>query len=216
MNKELSYQDLLSKQEELHQDLVPFLDTKNSNMFPTLRHPLVYSVPYTPQMNALLNKRYEVLSEQVKKHLDEKKYSSYVFKHERPYRFQALLDVYMLLDDKEYWELVSDVWVDSENIWQNLKHWKKLLKQRGETKHFFMDEDDKKDFDNLPDKLIVYRGYIKGKNEKGLSYTTDENKAKWFAKRFYKDGQVTSRYIDKKDVFAYTNRRSENEIILIK
>ena len=216
MSMELSYQELLSKQEELHQDLVPFLDTKNSKMFPTLRHPLVYSIPYSPAMNALLNKRYEVLSEQVKKLLKEKNYFSYIFQHERPYRFQALLDVITLLDDKEYWDLVSDVWVDSENIWQNLKAWKKILKQRKETKHFFMDEDDKKDFDNLPDKLIVYRGYTIGKNEKGLSYTTDENKAKWIAKRFSKSGAVTSRYIDKKDVFAYTNRRCENEIILLK
>jgi len=54
MSMELSYQELLSKQEELHQDLVPFLDTKNSKMFPTLRHPLVYSIPYSPAMNALL------------------------------------------------------------------------------------------------------------------------------------------------------------------
>ncbi|MBK7362687.1 MAG: hypothetical protein IPJ01_10365 [Micavibrio sp.] len=217
MNKELiNYQELLNRKEELHEDLLPYLNLNEKDMFDSLKHPLVYSVPYSPAMNALLNKRYEVLSEDVKKAFENKKYDSYIFMHERPYRLKAFLDVESLLDDNDYWEFICDIWVDSENIWQNIKTWKKLLGQRKETKGYFMSEDDKKAFDNLPDKLIVYRGYVKGKNEKGLSYTTDENKAKWFAKRFYKDGEVTSRYVDKKDVFAYTNRRSENEIILLK
>ena len=208
--------ELLSKQEDLHEDLIPFLDTNGNQMFHTLRHPLIYLVPYVPAYNALLNKRYEVMSEKIKKYLQDKKYDSYIFMHERPYRLQAFLDINILLDNKDYWELLCDIWVDSENIWQNLNIWKKLLKRRSNSKHLFMSESDKKHFDNLPDQFVVYRGYTIGKNKTGLSYTTDEIKAKWFAKRFDKNGEVRSRRIDKKDVFAYTNKRSEMEIILLK
>ena len=206
--------EILSRKEDLHEDLVPYYE--NKGMFPVVRHPYVFSVPHSDNLNALVNLRYIENKKRIEKFFEDKNFASYIFNHERPYRLNALVDCIKLLEDKEYWELVADVWVDSENIWQNLNIWKRLLTQRTESKDLFMDEDDKKSFDELPDKFIVYRGYIEGQNKKGFSYTTDENKAKWFAKRYGKNGKVTSRFVSKSEVFAFTNRRNENEIIILK
>jgi hypothetical protein len=205
---------LMNKKEKLNEELIAFLD--NRGYFPMLRHPLVFSVPYSEAFNAMLNVQLAEKTKKAKQYYQEKKFSSYIFIHERPYRLNALLDCVMFLEGKEYWELLSDVWVDSENIWQNIKIWKKLLKQNKETKHFFMSDDDKAEFDKLPEAFTVYRGYIEGKNKSGLSYTTDKKRAMWFANRFGKNGKVAELTVSKKDVLAYTNRRDEKEIIFLK
>lgn len=187
---------------------------ENGTSFQMLRHPLLYSVPYSPSQNALINKRYELICKRLDKAKREKDYESYVFIYERPYRLNAFIEIESYLDDKEYWKLLSSLWVDSENIWQNIKTWKKLLKKKQVTKNFFMSEEDKSKFDKLPDLLTVYRGYRRNKD--GLSYTLDKEKAIWFSKRFHKEGNVLEVTIPKSKIFAYTNSRSEQEIIILK
>lgn len=205
--------ELLSKKEELNKELIPYLEDGDS--FKMLRHPIIYSVPHFDNMNAYINKRYSVLKEEISKCLEREEWEMYVYKHERPYRLQAFLNIYSELNDSEYWDLLSSIWIDSENIWQNKNIWITLLKERYESKHLFMSQDDRNMFDALPDEFMVYRGYLIGKNEDGLSYTTDKKKAQWFSKRFSKDGAVISKLVRKEDVFAYTNERDEKEIIII-
>jgi hypothetical protein len=41
---------------------------------------------------------------------------TYIWLHERPYRVEALQDIAFNLRGREYWEMVSHVWSDSENI----------------------------------------------------------------------------------------------------
>lgn len=210
-----SFDTLLNKKEDLNPDLKPYLC--NTGNFPMLRHPLVYSVPYSPMMNALINKQYTGKKKKVAEYLIDENYNSYIFFHERPYRFSAFLEIaFKIKDDKEYWELAQAIWVDSENIWQNKQGWLIIFQSHIETKEYFMSEGDKKTFNALPDKITIYRGYQKGKNKKGLSYTLDKEKAAWFAKRFHKDGLMLEKEVRKEDVFAYTNERGENEIIYLK
>ena len=79
-----------------------------------------------------------------------------------------------------------------------------------------MQENDKEEFNKLPNEITVYRGLttFNSDNIKALSWTLDENKAKWFATRFSQNGKVYKANINKKDVFAYINLRNEKEIIL--
>jgi hypothetical protein len=188
---------------------------EDGEMFPMLRHPLIYYVPYSPMFNALINKQYTYKKESLEKSLKNKNYSSYVFIHERPYRFNAFKKIQNLLTDEEYWDLLNNIWTDSENIWQNIKEWKILLSNRPKTKHLFMSADDKKAFNKLPDTITVYRGYVPRKNKSGLSYTIDKQRAEWFAKRFHKNGKVIEKVVKKSEVFGYTNARGEQEIIIL-
>jgi hypothetical protein len=200
--------------EDLHPDIVPFV-YEDPRLGTTIKHPLVFSIMHHSSRNAWVNESYKVKTEACKEALKAKKFASYIFLHERPYRFDAFVRVMHLMKDKEYWELLADAWVDSENLWQNLPQWKKLLKSTRKGREFFMTPEEREFLKKLPDTVTVYRGYQPGKNKSGLSYTLDEKKAEWFANRFTKTGEVHVRTVKREKIFAYLNGRGESEIILL-
>lgn len=203
---------LLQTEAELHDDLKPYI-TIGAGL-PMIKHPLIFHIPYSDSMNAFINKQYEQRLKVLDKYIQQKKYDSYIFLHERAYRLQAFLDIEELLTGEQFWEYLADIWTDSENIWQNKSIYKKLFKKHLEHKHKFMSEDDKKVYNSLPEQVKVYRGH-QNKNKIGFSYTTNKEKAEWFANRFNKgNGQVRERVIPKSKIIAYTNSRSEQEIII--
>ena len=210
-----SFGDLLNKKEELCEELKKHLE--NNGKFDLIRHPFIYSVPHFEGQNALLNKQLEVKSKYAKELLEKKEFFSFVFLHEKPHRMNAFIEVKDKLNDKDYWSIALSVWTNSENIWQNKKEWKKLLtdKQRYSTKHLFMSDEDRDMFNQLPKNVLVYRGYHQGLNEIGYSYTLDQEIANRFTKGHKKIGKVLSRVVSKDKIFAYTNERNEQEIILI-
>lgn len=213
MNFSEGYAELLQKKEPLHEDLKPYVS--NGGVMPVLQHPLVFQVPYSEQMNALSNKQYELKKKKTEEYLNEKKYASYVFIHERPYRLQAFMEIYDQLKPKEYWEILADIWTDSENIWQNKSTYKELFSHHPKHKNHFMSKEDRKVFNSLPEQVVVYRGYWQGKNKNGFSYTIDKEMAEWFANRFSKNGKVLQRTVSKDKIIAYTNGRNEQEVIII-
>lgn len=200
---------------ELNDELKPYLSVYNG--IPMIKHPLIFSIFHTDIQNYIINKQYEWKKSAVKEALKKKNWGSYVFLHERPYRLvPAFSSISQKLDSKTYWELLGEIWVDSENIWQNSDWWLYFLEDGPlENKEYFMSEEDREEFKRLPEKLTVYRGYVPRKNKKGFSYTLSKEKATWFANRFGRDGKVYERQIDKKDVFAYKNDRNEQEIIIL-
>ena len=202
-----NFQELLSKKEPLRKELKKY-EGKHNGM-QVVRHPLVYSVPHHESFNALLNKRYETIKKECDKALMEKDYGKFIFWHERPYRLDAFVQNMNFMSDKEYWKILGEIWIDSENIWQNLSKWKKLLSDKRASKHLFMISDDYK----IPEKITAYRGYAPNQNENGISYTLDKNKAEWFAKRYWKkNGEVKEITITKNKVFAYISTRDEKKL----
>lgn len=203
---------------ELHPDLKVYL-TEGSH-FKSLQHPLVYGVPYTPEMNNYYNKRYALLTESTQQALKDRKPFRYIWMHERPYRLDAFVRYTEEADmsDDDYWEALGAVWQDSENVWQHFATWKRLLRADRPNKHMFMDEEDREAFAKLPDTLKVYRGCVRDQNEKGMSWTLDRKRATWFSKRFQRAGEipcVRSKTIRKDRVFAYLGGRGESEIIIV-
>tara|TARA_R100000234_G_scaffold119615_2_gene103076 strand:- start:411 stop:896 length:486 start_codon:yes stop_codon:yes gene_type:complete len=81
-------------------------------------------------------------------------------------------------------------------------------------------EEDKDDFNELPNIVYVWRGECYNKhndNIRPMSWTTNKKVAKFFALRFRnikKHWTLTKSSINKKDILFYTNARSESEVIL--
>lgn len=205
--------EIFTRKEPLHPELQQYYVKGDS--WDMIQHPLVYSVPHIGDaMNAMLNERLKHLKASVEKAKERKDWSGYVFLHEKPWRLQAFVDIMSHTTPKEYWSLLGEIWVNSENIWQNKKVWKQLLTAKRPGKEFFMDEEDRKKYNELPTQLICWRGHqIVNKN--GLSYTLDKDKALWFAHRFGKEGEIRERVVKKHEIFAYTNGRNEQELIII-
>jgi hypothetical protein len=205
---------LFQKEEPLCNELLAYYC--NDGRFPVVQHPLVYSVPHSNQMNAMLNFQYKIRQEEMLKKLADEDWEGYVFIHEKPFRLNAFLIIAdSIQSDGRYWELLGEIWVNSENIWQNLREWRGCLKSKRLNQHLFMSIEDFETFRILPEELTIYRGYGCEANMSGMSYTLILDKALWFAQRFGQNGGVLKKQIKKEDAFAYMNSRGEQEIILL-
>lgn len=198
--------------EPLHPDLEPYMEDMSGGLR-MLRHPLVYQVPFWS--NGSANLQYEHKKKAVEQALDDRNYNRVVFLHERPYRLEAFIHLVRSLNDVEYWRLLSDIWIDTENQHAYLQEWRALLKSDRECREEMMSDEDKVAFSALPTLVTVYRGCQKGLNENGLSWTTDRNKAEFFAHRFRKQGMVLERQVRKSEIVAMLTGRGESEVIVL-
>ena len=208
-------EDLMAKiiaeqNETLHPDLVPYLEQSGEGWM-MLRHPLVYQVPFFS--NGSANAYYEQKRNAVEKATGDKNYKQFVWLFERPYRVEAFIKIADKLSDTDYWRLLSDVWIDTENQYAYINAWKKLLASKRSNRHYMMTEEEDNTLRSLPAKVTIYRGCQKGINEDGLSWTLDKSKAEFFANRFGKKGIILERTVSKNDIVAVLLGRGESEVI---
>jgi hypothetical protein len=201
-------------EEPLHPDLAEWVE--EGQFGPMLRHPLVYSVPL--MMPGYANRSYAYKQRKLAEAIEEKDWHSVVFLHERPHRLNALIEYVTGRDEYgdalcvvgstlDVMELVADVWVDSENINQNLIDWRALI-CNGEGGLWLGTQDEQTEFDALSDPIAAYRGGSVG----DWSWTTDIKIAKFFANR--SDLTIRGALIPKADCFGYLTRRGESELLV--
>ena len=211
--------DLLDmfEEEELHSDLKPWI--VETEFGECLKHPLLFMLFFTPQMNKMANKSYLAKKKYVEEAESEGRYQSAIGFYERPHRWDAIQDYQEYLSDQEYWEMLGYVWTDSENICQHRSEaLKMMISDRDGRWQHLMDEEERHSFDKLPDVLTIYRGWCYEDAEHGMSWTLDESTANWFASRFaagcHVDPFVTTGRIEKSKVLAHFLGRRENEIVV--
>jgi hypothetical protein len=196
------------QEEELDEELAAWVEPGPLGNF--LNHPLVQDL-MVDAMPGLANMRLRDKRKRLAAAGAKEDWNSYVFLHERPYRFQALEEVLAEYPVKDPGKLVASVWIDSENIHQNYDGWGEILSDYG----MAMESDDRKTLSELPEELTVYRGCTKA-GEDGYSWTLDKEKAEWFAKRFARSGaQLLETKIPKDSVVAYLGGRGESEIVIL-
>lgn len=213
--------ELMMRDEKLDPELEAWIDDTGS-MGPMIKHPLVYDLTGV-QFPAPANERLKYKKAALAKAIEEKRWESAVFLHERPHRAHALWKIAVEhgaeIDNETYWGLVGGVWVDSENIYQNEEEWEYLFESERPGREHMMDEEEQAALAALPDTLTVYRGCHRELNEDGLSWTLDRDRAAWFARRFADvtgaDPIVHVGEVRKADVMAYFLGRNEAEIVLI-
>ena len=205
----LEYAKIMGSNEDLHPDLVPYVS--EGVLGKQLRHPLVYQ--FGMRGNGWANAYYLQKVGDVQKALQNKKYDSFVWLHERPYRIEAFQEIEHLLSDTAYWKLLADIWTDTENQWQNYEEWKDLIGAERGSRHYLMNEEEFNLLQSLSDEVTIYRGCQKGINENGLSWTLDKSKAEFFANRLGKKGIVLEKKISKSDIIAVFTGRNESEVI---
>jgi hypothetical protein len=208
--EELMARMVAEHSEPLNPALIPYLETSDAG-WSMLRHPLVYQVPFFS--NGSANAYYEQKRKASEQALEKKNYKEFVWLFERPYRVEAFIKIADKLSDTDYWKLLSDIWIDTENQYAYLKEWKKLLGSKRSSRHYLMDEDEDNLLRSLSNEVTIYRGCQKGLNESGLSWTLDKSKAQFFANRFGKKGIILERKIPRSDIVAVLLGRGESEVI---
>lgn len=197
--------------------------TKEESLLPELyvvrnmlHHPLVIQTHIDPDHAVLINARYREVSGEAEAALEKGDWSTHIILHEKPYRLWALGKcVDFGLSGREYWELVGEVWVDSESIRQNLRKWRRAWCSGEPGREACMDEKERAALDDLPDWFRVWRGTAYQRSVRGLSWTTDREKAESFARRFACDTPplVAAGTVAKKDVRAVFLDRNESEVV---
>ena len=208
--EELMAKMVAEHSEPLNPALVPYLEQSGEGWM-MLRHPLVYQVPFFS--NGSANAYYEQKRNAVEKATGDKNYKQFVWLFERPYRLEAFTKIADKLSDTDYWKLLSDIWVDTENQYAHLEEWKKLLASKRPNRHYMMTEEEDNILRALSQEVTIYSGCQKGINEDGLSWTLDKSKAKFFANRFGKKGIILERTISKNDIVAVLLGRGESEVV---
>ncbi len=206
------FSQLIEQKEDLHPDLVPHL-IKIPNLGVVLKHPLVFGVPYIPQMNAIFNVQYEQKKARVEQARKEFDHHTFIWFHERPYRFQAFDEVRGFLHGAADWELLGSIWTDSENLWQ-IPNLRELLTAPKRHREQIMSLEEQDFLKALPNTFRIYRG-CQSNNRSGFSWTLNRYTAEWFARRLSKlKPVVVSALVEKKDVIAYFSGRNESEIVV--
>ncbi len=199
--------DLLKVKEDLHPDLVAA--TESGPLGPMIRHPLIVEIHHPDEMNHMTNERYKHKRKEIAEAREAGDWDQFVWTHARPFRFEALLQ--SLSDGAGYYdaesltekecELIAAVWIDAENPGVNRDIWVELFADMPCPA-----------LDELPDKFRIYRGTV-AEDDDGISWTLDENTAKFFANRFNSKGVVKSKIITRADALYYTDERGEKEVI---
>jgi len=195
----------------------------NGDRMPVLQHPLLYSVPYAPEMNRMLNANFQDKQRRIEKSLEESNDVAYVLAHERPYRADALLALVDLglfhgVSDGaiRYWKAVGAWWIDTENALEVLDRWERLWtgpEQFRHAKRFAMTKREQDELAALPDPIEVFHGEEEP-DRIGWSWMTDLRVARWFANRFTGGRRVYTGLAPKDAVIAYLSRRGESEVLI--
>ena len=228
----MEYSDQLTKlaemfgPEELHEDLRPYVQAEEH--WTTLKHPLVYQVPYHEALNRQSNLMYAHKLEALAAAQDADNFAKVVWLHERPYRVDAFLDQAWQMGDQEFWELAGQIWVDTENCWQNFGAWREIFEADRDGREYLMDETERDALQKLPARLTVYRGFTspderpeahyKNNRLHSFSWSLERDRALFFAKRYANNtnlGYVAVATVKRDDVIAHFLGRSEDEIVVL-
>jgi len=121
-----------------------------------LKHPLVFDIPYSPVKNALFNKQYTLKTEEAVRLAGNKGLCCLCIPSRETLQAGQFMEcVKFGMMDLPYWELLKEIWVNSENIWQNVDIWRELLSSTREHKEYFMGEENLALFAALPDKINI-------------------------------------------------------------
>lgn len=213
--------------EELHPELVEHI-YESETFGACLHHPLVIQVPYHSALNDMVNRQFEAKRQRLASVLEEGNYQTYVYLHERPYRWDAFASIADRLDNETYWRLLASVYIDSENHHENTDTVREFLVSDRPGREAMMQEDEREAFRALPEVLTIHKGFLDPREEDSedyfeddgdsFSFTLDLEIAQWFASRFQgvRPGApvVQTLQCDKKDALALFTRRGESEILI--
>lgn len=189
-----------------------------------IHHPLYISPFHVKELNGMANQALAQKRAALEEALNTGNWMKYVILHERPYR----LDAFLLIDgdvddDADYWSLVSDIWTDSENIFQHLTEWLDIFdadNPRGDRERI-MHQSERDALARMDPVIRIYRGSHRPFpiDRQGLSWTLDREKAEWFSTRLMGTREAYPRVLTgtimRDNVIAYFTDRGEEEIVAL-
>lgn len=209
---------LMRKKEPLRSDLWAYLKHGDGTSdCLVLQHPLLHVVGVRMEGAAWINHLVQTAEEATEKALAEERWLDYVLLHEPPYRVTVFAKLAKTLPHALYWRSLGELYIYTENIWQRRRQLARLFTSDRPHRKQLMSAYERRYLANLTNRLTIFRG-SQSKRVQGWSWTLDEKKALWFAKRLESLGlgipRVATGRVKKSDVIAYFSRRKEKEIVI--
>ena len=173
-----------------------------------------------------LNQLWKKYEERNKKLEEDKDYVSLSYNIDKNRRLWWLYTRWDEIDEESRMSIFSDAYISMEFPRTNIGYgyiMEMLVLMKNP--HLLMNKEEKEFYDNLPDKVKVYRGINLSDEDElderlehyglGISWTLDEEKGKWFRNRFFrKQRYLFEGLVDKKDIIVYLKSRGEEEVII--
>ena len=117
-----------------------------------------------------------------------------------------------LLSNPRYWEVLKTVWIAAgyTAIAGEFRHY---MQNNRPCRHYFMAPEEHEALRQMNFPMKVYRA-CNSEQDGGISWTTNIETAIEFAARG-KNQKILCRTVERSEVFAYINRRGEDEIIIL-
>jgi hypothetical protein len=210
---------LMRKKEPLRSDLWAYLDHGvGTSEGLVLQHPLLHVVGVKMEGAAWINHLVQTAEKAAEKALAEERWLDYILLHEPPYRVAVFARLAKKLSHAVYWNSLGELYIYTENIWQRKRQLARLFISDRPHRQRLMSAYERRYLARLPNRITIYRG-SQSKGMQGWSWTLDEKKALWFAKRLERLGigipRVATGRAKKSDVIAYFSRRKEKEIVIV-
>ena len=210
---------------KLLMDAVPITPNERIPVF--CSHPFTDFI-YTPQINNnKIDKTWNLTNQEdfeewrtaILQRLEQSEIRSMFYITSKAYRLTFLKYAQPYLTKQTFSELFGDIWVTSENPNDDVNVSLRELVNwfRNTDKKFLMDEKGYATWEALPETMELYRGVGISRKQYGLSWTTNLEKAEWFAHRFDREGQygyVQKAIVSKKDMLACFQSREEEEVVV--
>lgn len=196
---------------ELHPELQSSLERTRMGLT-FVRHPLIGGI-YMPEMAGMLNRALEGKQRAVAEALQREDYEAYVWLHERPYRAGAYARIETRMPLESSRLLLRAVWTDAEMPGVNRSFFLKRFRALRQVEAY-------KEVEKAVggETFKLYRGTRRVERTLGLSWTTEREKAVWFARRFARGRDIpmlyTLEYVHWNAILAYIDDRGESEVIV--
>lgn len=201
--------------DKLHPVLQPWV-TRHPRFGAFLNSPWVQQLPFYSWKIA--NEAYDHKSAYIEELVGKGEFGHALVIYERPYRIPTFVDwieAGSISDDEG-----ADIW---KWLWRDCEHPKqfgyaKLVKMF--MRYGFLtdsDEDAKHPIERPTEPLTIYRGVHRASDMRGLSWTLDLSRARWFAGRLLTGRSKALTYkavIDPKGVLARFDGRNESEVVV--
>jgi hypothetical protein len=238
----------------LHIDLQRWVIKDDKNNISSIKHPEFELYDVSKYSSDEINELYLKQKELLENYITLGRFKDYIMSipvRSRVWKFHYFTNIksnqnrkdYWNINDIEYWKFLRILWLDnSKNISQLSHIWYELLRSKRLEREFFMNQDERTFFQNLPNQFVVYRGYMGRKyisdldnpfskcfgpdeiiDGMGYSYTLSKEIGLKYYKKYEKYNSIKSDYqnclfegiISKEEVLGYINEKNEEEIIII-
>ncbi len=136
---------------------------------------------------------------------------------ENPHRMFFLKHAEPYLSQKDFSQILSDVWTQTDtphnNAYLDADELLKLFEKADPV--YLMDQEEYERYQKFGETLTVYCGVIQENAGKAkVSWSLNPEMARWFGDLYWEDGTVYEAQIEKSHIYAFFNRINELEVIV--